>query len=58
MGNNYRKFSNKGAPPDKGAPCFFVGPLDKKNRVFGHISAKKMDQFSFCKNPLDAKNVL
>ncbi len=36
----YRKFSNKGASPNKGAPLFSGGYPDSKFCVFGHISAK------------------
>ncbi len=35
-----RKFSNKGASPNKGAPLFSEGYSDSKCHVFGHISAK------------------
>ena len=52
----YRKFSNRGATPYRGAPPPFdprpSGFLD----VFGHISAKIV-RFSFCKKPLEGENV-
>ncbi len=53
----YRKFSNKGASPNKGAPCFLRGTLTQ-NFTFLAISQPKMVRFSFCKKPLVAENAL
>ncbi len=36
----YRKFSIKGASPNKGAPLFSEGCPGSKFHIFGHISAK------------------
>ena len=68
----YRKFSNKGASPNKGAPCLstltqnftFFGPPCflrgnlTQNFTFLAISQPKMVRFSFCKKPLEAETVL
>ncbi len=53
----YRKFSNKGASPNKGAPSFLRGTLTQ-NLTFLAISQPKMVRFSFCKRPLEAENVI
>ncbi len=53
----YRKFSNKGAFPNKGAPRFLRGTL-RQNFTFLAISQPKMVRFSFCKELLEAENAL
>ncbi len=53
----YRKFSNKGASPNKGAPCFLRGARTQ-NSTFLAISQPKIVRFSFCKKPLEADNAL
>ena len=40
---NIGKFSNKGASPNKGAPCFLRGPLTKKLTFWPHLSQKWSD---------------
>ncbi len=52
QGDEYRKFSIKGATPYKGAPPFDPEPTCLSG-FFLAISQPKMIRFSFCKNPLE-----
>ncbi len=47
----YRQFSNKGTPPNRGAPPLFsVGPLDKKNRRFWLYLSQEWSDFHSVKS--------
>ncbi len=52
----YRKFTSKGAFPNKGAPSVFWGVPCIKFVLA--ISDPKMVWFSFCKKPLKAEDAL
>ena len=53
----YHRFSNKGASPNKGAPCFLRG-TQPQIFMFLAISQPNMVRILFCKKPLKAENAL